>query len=455
MTASVENAGSLHARYRCGEGCDFTAELTDVVYRCGKCNGLLEVEHALAPLQATPAEGWKSLFAARYGEPRLPFASGIWGKKEWVYPQLPASDIVSLGEGHVPLLPLPRMAEALGLAALDLKQCGISATASFKDLGMTVLVSAVKHMRSRGQPIHAIACASTGDTSAALSAYCAAARIPCVVFLPRDKVSMSQLMQPIANGAVVLSLDTDFDGCMRVVQEITKDAGLYLANSMNSLRLEGQKIVGIELCQQLSWEVPDWVVIPGGNLGNASALGRGFELMLRLGLISKRPRIAVAQANKANPLYRSFLKGFEDLTPIQAERTLASAIQIGDPVSVRRAIRVLKAFDGVVEEATESELANAAAEADLEGAFADPHTGVALAALRKLVARGTIAKGSRVAVVSTAHGLKFPDFKVGYHRGTLADVESRLPNPPVELPARVEAVRDVLLRRLDPKGRIG
>jgi threonine synthase len=320
---------------------------------------------------------------------------------------------------------------------------------------MTVLVSAVKYMRALGKPIRAIACASTGDTSAALAAYCAAAQIPCVVFLPKDKVSLSQLVQPISNGALVLSLDTDFDGCMRIVQEVTRDEGLYLANSMNSLRLEGQKIVAVELCQQLSWEEPDWVVIPGGNLGNATALGRGFALMLQLGLIDRRPRIAVAQVEKANPLFRSFQAGFEDTTPMQARRTLASAIQIGDPVSMKRAIRTLKAFDGVVEQVTESELANAAAEADLEGAFADPHTGVALAALEKLSARGIIRKGSRVAVVSTAHGLKFPDFKVGYHRGTLDEVRSHLPNPPVEVPARVEAVREVLERRLDQAGRIG
>jgi len=446
---------ALFAQFRCGEGCDFHAALTDVVYRCPSCSGLLEVEHALPPLKAVTPSQWKALFAQRHGEPRLPYASGIWGKKEWVYPQLPVSDIVSLGEGHVPLLPLPRLAASLGLASVDLKQCGISATGSFKDLGMTVLVSAVKHMRTLGKPIRAIACASTGDTSAALSAYCAAAGIPCIVFLPRDKVSLSQLVQPIANGAVVLSLDTDFDGCMRIVQEITRDEGVYLANSMNSLRLEGQKIVGIELCQQLSWEAPDWVVIPGGNLGNASALGKGFELMLELGLLTRRPRIAVAQASKANPFYRSFLGGFETLAPIQAEKTLASAIQIGDPVSIRRAIRVLKAFDGVVEEATESELANAAAAADLEGAFADPHTGVALAALGKLVEKGTIPKGSRVAVVSTAHGLKFPDFKVGYHRGTLSEVTSCFPNPPLEVPARVEAVREALARRLDRPSRNG
>lgn len=454
MTA-IQEASGLYARYHCGEGCGFSAELTEVIYRCGKCGGLLEVEHALEPLQSVPAGRWKALFAARYGEPRLPLASGVWGKKEWVYPQLPLRDIVTLGEGHVPLLPLPRMADALGLDALDLKQCGISATGSFKDLGMTVLVSAVKHMRSLGRPIRAIVCASTGDTSAALSAYCAAAQIPCVVFLPKDKVSLSQLVQPISNGALVLSLDTDFDGCMRIVQEVTKDEALYLANSMNSLRLEGQKIVSVELCQQLNWEEPDWVVIPGGNLGNASALGRGFTLLLQLGLIDRRPRIAVAQVEKANPLFRAFQSGFKEATPIQAQRTLASAIQIGDPVSMRRAIRTLKAFDGVVEEVTESELANAAAQADLEGAFADPHTGVALAALSKLVAKGTIRKGSQVAVVSTAHGLKFPDFKVGYHRGTLPEVQSHLPNPPVELPARLEAVRDALARRLDRTGRIG
>jgi threonine synthase len=242
----------------------------------------------------------------------------------------------------------------------------------------------------------------------------------------------------------VLSLDTDFDGCMKLVQAVTADTGLYLANSMNSLRIEGQKMVAVELCQDLGWEPPDWVVIPGGNLGNASALGKGFELMLELGLITKRPRIAVAQAQRANPLARSFRGGFQELVPMQAEKTLASAIQIGNPVSFKRAVRILKAFDGVVEEATESELSNAAARADREGTFTCPQTGVALAAVEKLVAQGVIAKGASVAVVATAHGLKFADFKVGYHRGTLADVTSRYANPPVELPASLDAVRGAL-----------
>ncbi|GHG99813.1 threonine synthase [Comamonas sp. JC664] len=437
-------SSDFRAEFACSEGCDFRASLLDVVYRCPRCGGLLEVAHDVAALRTVPAAEWKRRFETRFGSARLPEGSGVWGKREWAYPQLPTEDIVSLGEGRVPLKPLPRMAAELGLAALDLKECGVSPTGSFKDWGMTVLVSAVKHMRARGVPLRAVACASTGDTSAALSAYCAAAGIPAVVFLPRDKVSLAQLVQPIANGARVLSLDTDFDGCMKLVQAVTADTGLYLANSMNSLRIEGQKMVAVELCQDLGWEPPDWVVIPGGNLGNASALGKGFELMFELGLISRRPRIAVAQAQKANPLARSFRGGLQELVPLQAEPTLASAIQIGNPVSFKRAVKVLKAFDGVVEDASESELANAAARADREGTFTCPHTGVALAALEKLVARGVIARGAKVVVVSTAHGLKFADFKVGYHRGALAGVVSQFANPPVELPATLEAVKGAL-----------
>ncbi|RJS16872.1 threonine synthase [Corallococcus sp. H22C18031201] len=434
----------MHADYACSEGCGFRASLLDIVYRCPRCGSLLEVAHDLEALRATPASEWKRRFEGRFGAARIPDASGVWGKREWAYPQLPVEDIVSLGEGRVPLKALPRMASALGLGALDLMECGVSPTGSFKDWGMTVLVSAVKHLRSRGVPVRAVACASTGDTSAALAAYCAAAGIPAVVFLPRDKVSLAQLVQPIANGARVLSLDTDFDGCMRLVQAVTADTGLYLANSMNSLRIEGQKMIAVELCQDLGWEPPDWVVIPGGNLGNASALGRGFELMLSLGLITRRPRIAVAQAQRANPFARAFRGGFREWVPMQAEHTLASAIQIGNPVSFRRAVRMLQAFEGVVEEATESELANAAARADREGTFACPQTGVALAAVEKLVARGVIARDARVAVISTAHGLKFADFKVGYHRSGLADVASAYANPPVNLPAELDAVKAAL-----------
>jgi threonine synthase len=218
---------------------------------------------------------------------------------------------------------------------------------------------------------------------------------------------------------------------------------------MNSLRIEGQKTVAIELVQQFNWEIPDWVIIPGGNLGNVSALGKGFLMMRDLGLIQKLPRIAVAQAENANPLYRSYLQRFESFAPVQAKRTLASAIQIGNPVSYKRAVRALKEFDGVVEQASEAELADEAAHADRTGMFNDPHTGVALAVLRKLVEGKLIRPKQRVVVISTAHGLKFAEQKTAYHLGELEGIQSRYPNRPVDAPADLRAVIDAIKRYAD------
>ena len=437
------------AEFRCIAGCAGGYPLDQVIYRCPRCGDLLEVIHDLAALQARSAAAWKDLFAQRWRSTDEPWGSGVWGKHEWVAPSLAADNIISMGEGTTALTRVPRFAAALGLGDVRVKQCGTSHTGSFKDLGMTVLVSMVKQI-ARTQPIRAVACASTGDTSAALAAYAAAAGIRAVVILPRGKVSTAQLVQPLAAGALVLAVDTDFDGCMRLVQQLATHEGVYLANSMNSLRLEGQKTVAIELAQQLDWQVPDWVVIPGGNLGNVSALGAGFELMLALGLIDKRPRICVAQAAHASPLHASYRAGWADLVPVKAQTTLASAIQIGNPVSFRKAVRALRAFDGVVEAASEAELADASALADRDGMFTCPHTGVALAALVKLAARGEVTRDHCVVVISTASGLKFADFKVGYHEATLPGVPApRHRNVPVELPEQYDAVRDALRRGLD------
>jgi threonine synthase len=370
----------------------------------------------------------------------------VWGKKEWVCPQLDNESIVSMYEGHTNCFWAERLGKEIGVPDLWVKLSGNSHTGSFKDLGMTVLVSVVRQMMSDGSPVRAVACASTGDTSAAVAAYAAAAGIPSVVFLPRGKVSTAQLVQPIAHGALVLSLDTDFDGCMRLVQEVTADQTLYLANSMNSLRMEGQKTVGIEIAQQFDWEMPDWIIIPAGNLGNVASLGKGLLMMRELGLVTKLPRIACAQAAHANPLYLSYLTGFEEYRPVAAERTVASAIQIGAPVSYERAVKVLRAFDGVVEQATEDELANAAAQADRAGLYTCPQTGVALAALFKLVKRGDVMSNDRVVVISTAHGLKFTQFKVDYHDKALSGAMARHANPPIELPADVNAVRGAIER---------
>jgi threonine synthase len=424
----------------CVRGCGQRYSIYDVVYRCEKCGGLLDVEHDLEALREQSADEWRLLFERRTRSNEWPYGSGVWGKKEWVCPQVEDENIVSMYEGHTNCFWAERLGKEVGVPELWVKLSGNSHTGSFKDLGMTVLVSVVRQMRADKKWVRAVACASTGDTSAALAAYAAAADIPAIVFLPKGKVSTAQLVQPIAHGALVLALDTDFDGCMRIVREVTADQTIYLANSMNSLRMEGQKTVGIEIVQQFDWEVPDWIIIPAGNLGNVSALGKGLLMMRDLGLIRELPRIACAQTANANPLYLSYLTGFQEYRPVEAQKTLATAIQIGAPVSYERAVKVLAAFDGVVEQATEDELANAAARADRAGLYACPQTGVALAALFKLIDRGDIQPEHRVVVISTAHGLKFTSFKVGYHERIHPGVRARYANPPLDLPPDVEAV---------------
>lgn len=439
---------SYKAWFQCSSGCDEHYELNEIIYNCKKCGGLLEVRHDIEKLKHRGPESWMRLFDERNRRTKWPFGSAVWGKKEMVCPNVDNDNVISLYEGGSNLFWAERLGNIIGTEDLWIKQCGNSHTGSFKDLGMTVLVSMVKQMISEGKNIMGVACASTGDTSAALSAYSAAAGIPAIVFLPKDKVSTAQLIQPIANGALTLSLDTDFDGCMEIVQKVCSENNIYLANSMNSLRIEGQKTVSIELVQQLDWEVPDVVIIPGGNLGNVSALGKGFLLMKELGMINSLPRIVCVQAAKANPLYQSYLKGFEEFKPIQAQKTLASAIQIGNPVSFNKAVKILKMFNGVVEQATEDELANAAALADKTGLFNCPHTGVALAVLFKLVERKEIKKDERIVIISTAHGLKFIDFKVKYHENKLDEVDSQYANTPIELPPEYDKVKKAILDKI-------
>jgi threonine synthase len=435
------------AHFACLAGCDVTFGLTEAVYRCPRCQGLLDVRHDLEALRDRSPAAWMQLFDQRYKRTAWPFGSGVWGKREWVAPEVPDDLVVSMDEGGTNVFWAERYGKSLGLDDLWIKLCGSSHTGSFKDLGMTVLVSVVRQAISQGLSVRALACASTGDTSASLAAYGAAAGLPVVVLLPRGRVSTAQLVQPLANGALVLSLDTDFDGCMALVQQLAAEGIVYLANSMNALRLEGQKTVAIEIAQQFDWQVPDWVVLPSGNLGNASALWAGFRMMCDLGLASRMPRLAIAQAEAANPLYRTWLAGAEVVTPLAARDTQATAIRIGNPVSAPRALRALAAMNGVVEQATEDELCEAAARADRTGMYSCPHTGVALAVLEKLVARGVIERGARVVVLSTASGLKFTDFKVGYHERSLPGATSPLANRPVELSADYGRVVDAITAR--------
>lgn len=431
------------AHLQCAAGCRGSYPFAEVIYRCPHCGDLLEVAHDIEALRGLAPGEWQRLFDSRYKRTAWPYGSSVWGKKEWVAPSIRDENVISMDEGGTNLFLAARFGQEIGIDDLWVKLCGNSHTGSFKDLGMTVLVSTVRQMIADGRPIRAVGCASTGDTSASLAAYAAAAGIPAIVILPRDKVTAAQLVQPLANGALVLALDTDFDGCMRTIERLAREEGVYLANSMNSLRLEGQKTVAIEIAQQFDWEIPDVVVVPAGNLGNVSALAAGFEMMRALGLTSRTPRLVAAQAEAANPLYRAFTRGWQ-FEPVTAQPTVASAIRIGNPVSVRKAIRALQACDGLVEQATEQELSDAAARADRTGMFNCPHTGVALAAVIKLAARGEIPRSARVVVLSTANGLKFTDFKAGYHAGQLEGITASAANRPIDLADDYDQVRRAL-----------
>jgi threonine synthase len=456
MNDDHERAPGLSAWFQAVDDPSERYPLDRIVY-ASRSGGLLEVRHDTDAWRAlrSPAE-WKTLFDSRYGRTSYPYGSGVWSKLEWVQPELDPERVVSLFEGNSNLFWAERYGAMLGLGDLWIKQCGTSHTGSFKDLGMTVLVSTVRRMIDRGQHIRAVACASTGDTSAALAAFGAAAGIPVVVLLPAGKISAAQLVQPLANGALVCALDTDFDGCMRAVQLLTKDPAIYLANSMNSLRVEGQKTLSFEMVQQFDYAVPDWVLVPGGNLGNVSAIAKGFLELREAGLTDRLPRIACCQAEHANPLYLAYQRAKSegrdveerDYAALVARPTLASAIQIGAPVSLPKAVRALAACRGIVEQASEAELANAAARADRTGLFNCPHTGVALACLEKLVLRGDIQKHERVVVVSTAHGLKFTEFKTRYHEKKLG-FDAPYANEVVSLGSDPEQVSSALHRALD------
>jgi threonine synthase len=429
------------AVFRCFAGCDGEYPLTEPIYRCPKCDGLLEVAHDVQALRDRSASAWMKLFDDRWMRTQWPYGSGVWGKREWVAPEVPDENIVSTGEGGTNVFWADRLGREIGIADLWIKLCGNSHTGSFKDLGMTVLVSVVRQAIAENKlATRVLCCASTGDTSASLAAYGAAAGLPVAVLLPRGRVSTAQLVQPLAHGARVFALETDFDGCMAVVKELARRGLVYLANSMNPLRIEGQKTVSLEIVQQFEWESPDWVILPSGNLGNAAALYAGFKLMLELGLIARMPRLCVAQAEKANPMYLAFMAGKDVVEPIVAGETLASAIQIGNPVSAPRAMAALRAMNGVVEQATEEELADACARADRTGLYTCPHTGVALACLFKLRARGLVEPQHRVVVVSTANGLKFTEFKLAYHERRIAGVDSRRANDPVIMEPDVERI---------------
>ncbi|MCC7069685.1 MAG: threonine synthase [Deltaproteobacteria bacterium] len=413
---------------RCIE-CGAHARVLSGEVSCARCGGLLDPVLDLRRLARTRAATWRALAARRAVGIDEVDRSGVWAFREWVLPELSAKDIVTLGEGRTPLSRGPALAPRVGCW---IKQCGQQPTGSFKDLGMTVLVSAARAM-ARRRRVDALVCASTGDTSAALAAYGARGGLPVVVLLPRGKVSPAQLLQPLAHGARVVELDGDFDACMRVVRALGERPGIVLANSKNPLRLLGQATVAYEIARDLGWRAPDVVVVPSGNLGNVAALYAGFSLLRALKLVDRLPRLVAAQVAAADPLHRARASGYARLEPVRAGETLATAIRIGDPVSFPRARRALIESRGTTTSADEGAVQEAMAALDAHGLLSCPQTGAAFAGARALAAAGEIGAKETVVVVATASGLKFTEAKA-------AIVRQRPLRAAASLPAVLEAL---------------
>ena len=430
---------NLH-RLRCfGCGTRIAGAEAQPDFRCAQCGELFEVEYPgwserRGPDRPNPG-ALKWLWRDRRASIEAPDQSGVWRFRE-LLPILDSLDhAITLREGNTPLYHLPRVSKALGIEQVFAKHQGMNPTGSFKDTGMTAAISVA---RERG--FEWVACASTGNTSASMAAYAARAGLRSLVLIPEGKIAWGKLSQAMDYGAVTCQLPVDFDGCLRVLIEIVRQAPIYLLNSVNPYRLEGQKTPAFEIAEAFEWDVPAHIVVPGGNLGNSSALGKGFRELRELGLIARLPRISVIQAAGANPLVRSLANtNGASLEPVQAN-TRATAIRIGNPASWRKAVRVIQETGGRCLDVTEAEIAIAKAEIGAEGLGCEPASAVTLAGLKKLRAQGFVAPGESVVLVLTGHTLKDADYTIDFHRGTLL-TEEETGGPGSEMAAEIAALR--------------
>ncbi|MFZ3263808.1 MAG: threonine synthase [Terriglobales bacterium] len=422
MTTKVNTVQSeITFRLHC-IGCGATPNSTALDFRCTNCGDLFEF---FSPGLTGDPETLRTLWLGRrtaIGKAGTTAnaldQSGVWRFRE-LLPHIPEEHTITLGEGNTPLYHLHRCARSTGVENLYAKHQGMNPTASFKDTGMTFAASSA---HERG--FKWVACASTGNTSASMAAYAARGNMHSLVLIPDGKISWGKLSQSLDYGALTCQVRTDFDGCVRILNELVREKPVYLLNSVNPYRIEGQKTAAIELLEQLNWEAPDHIIVPGGNLGNSSAIGKALLEMHELKLISRLPKLSIIQAQGANPFYRCVreLGGARlesaILKPMTAD-TLATAIRIGNPASWKKALRVLRETGGEVEQVSEVEIAEAKAEIGVEGIGCEPASAVTLAGLKKLRARGFVRPNEMVVLILTGHVLKDPDFTIKFHRGEL------------------------------------
>lgn len=441
--------------------CSAQFGIREALLVCARCGGPLEVQ--LNDAAIGRAEDLKSLWAARRGSLDPRDLSGVWRFRE-LLPFEDGPPIVTLGEGNTPLYDAPHCTGYTGLRSLRLKHQGCNPTGSFKDIGMTAAVTQAVLLGAK-----TAACASTGNTAASLAAYAARADLQCAILVPRGQISAAKLAQSMDYGAEICEVDGNFDDCMRLIQELAEDPSMYIANSINPFRIEGQKTVAFELLEQCDWKVPDHVVAPGGNMGNSSALGKGFDELLRLGLIDRLPKLSIVQAEGAAPLARLFA-GMnrtgtvdaanlpESLEPVKDPKTLATAIKIGSPVSWRKALRAVLESGGQIITVSETEIADAKAMIGRDGIGCEPASATTVAGIKRLFDAGKIQRNENVVAVLTGHILKDPDYTGNYHRGALSlgsdaknaprhAIAGKFRNPPERVAASKKAVLESLKRR--------
>ena len=429
--------------FRC-IGCGSITQSAEQDFRCSQCANLLEITDPSWKPSALSVASLKSVWRQRRGSSAPLDLSGVWRFRELLPAPQSQQQIVTLCEGNTPLYELPQSSRITGVPRLYAKHQGMNPTGSFKDTGMTVAATFARQAGYRW-----VACASTGNTSASMAAYAARGGMCSLVLVPEGKISWSKLSQALDYGALTCQLRTDFDGCLRLLQELVRSAPVYQLNSINPFRLEGQKTLALELLEQLDWQPPDHIIVPGGNLGNSSAIGKALMEMLDVGLISTLPKLSVIQAEGANALVRTLRDaGGKHLVSVQPE-TRATAIRIGNPASWEKAVKVLQATGGMCEEVSELEIAQAKAEIGAEGIGCEPASAVTLAGLKKLMQHSFVKPEETVVLVLTGNLLKDPDYTMEFHRGDLFkgtphEKESARLNsfrhPPVVLDASLDAV---------------
>jgi threonine synthase len=373
--------------------CGTEYSINDIVYNCRRCGDLLEVKFDLKELKNKLDEtGWR--------QRRI----SVWKYKEFL-PILDESKIVTLNEGGTPLYRCDKLGKELGVKSLYVKNEGANPTGSFKDRGMTVGVSKALELKAK-----AVVCASTGNTSASLAAYAAKACLNCVVLIPSGKIALGKLAQAMMYGASVVAVKGNFDDALKIVLEASKHLGLYLLNSINPFRIEGQKTSAFEICDQFGWRSPDRVILPVGNAGNITAYWKGFKELKDLGIVEGLPKMTGIQAVGANPIEKAFATKSNQIEPVKNPETIATAIRIGNPVNWKRALNAIRESGGTATTVTDEEIVYAQKLlARTEGIFVEPASAASIAGLKKLVENNEVDQSENIVCVTTGHGLKDPE----------------------------------------------